>query len=142
MTHEVKVEWKQKMQFEATVPGAVIPLDAAEEVGGEGKGSRSKPLMLTALAGCTGMDVASLIKKMRAEVDDIQIDVSGELTEEHPKYYHKVKVSYRFYGTNMKKEKLQKAVNLSVEKYCGVMEMFRKFADLEIDVKFIEGEGR
>ncbi len=138
MTHEVKIEWKEKMHFEANVPGAVIQLDAAKEVGGEGKGSRSKPLMLTALAGCTGMDVASLIKKMRAEVEDIQIDVSGELTEEHPRYYNKVKVSYRFYGKNLKKNKLQKAIDLSVEKYCGVMEMFRQFAEIEIDVQFFD----
>jgi len=138
MTHQVKLEWKGKMQFEAKVPGAVIPLDAAEAVGGEGKGSRSKPLMLTSLAGCTGMDVASLMKKMRAEADDLQIDVSGELTDEHPKYYKKVKVEYRFYGKNLKKEKLQKCVNLSVDRYCGVMEMFRQFAEIEIDVQFFE----
>ena len=138
MTHQVKIEWKGKMQFEAKVPGAVIPLDAAEAVGGEGKGSRSKPLMLTALAGCTGMDVASLMKKMRAEADDLQIDVSGELTDEHPKFYKKVKVEYRFYGKNLKKEKLQKCVNLSVDRYCGVIEMFRQFAEIEIDVQFLE----
>ena len=138
MTHQVKIEWKGKMQFEAKVPGAVIPLDAAEAVGGEGKGSRSKPLMLTALAGCTGMDIASLMKKMRAEADDLQIDVSGELTDEHPKFYKKVKVEYRFYGKNLKKEKLQKCVNLSVDRYCGVMEMFRQFAEIEIDVQFLE----
>lgn len=138
MAHEVKVAWKGKMQFEAKVPGAIIPLDAGEAVGGEGKGSRSKPLMLTALAGCTGMDVASLMKKMRAVPDDLQIDVTGELTSEHPMIYKKVKVEYRFYGTKLKKEKLQKCVDLSVDKYCGVMEMFRQFTELEIEVKFIE----
>ncbi len=138
MTHKVEVDWKGKMQFEAKVPGAVIPLDAAESVGGEGKGSRSKPLMLTSLAGCTGMDVASLMKKMRAVPDDLQIDVTGELTDEHPKYYKKVRVEYRFYGKNLKKEKLQKCVDLSVERYCGVMEMFRRFAEIEIVVKFID----
>jgi putative redox protein len=138
MTHKVKVDWKEKMHFEATVPGAVIPLDAAEAVGGEGRGSRSKPLMLTSLAGCTGMDVASLLKKMRVKVDDISITVSGELTEEHPKYYHKVKVVYDFYGKDMKKDKIQKAIDLSVEKYCGVMEMFRRFADIEIEVNYHE----
>ncbi len=138
MTHEVKVDWKEKMHFEATVPGALIPLDAAEAVGGEGRGSRSKPLMLTSLAGCTGMDVASLLKKMRAEVDDISISVSGELTEEHPKYYSKVKVVYDFYGKDMKKDKIQKAIDLSVEKYCGVMEMFRRFAEIKIEVNFHE----
>lgn len=140
MIQEVKVQWKGKMHFEADAPGAIIPLDADAEVGGEGKGARSKSLMLVALAGCTGMDVASLMKKMRAEPKDFQLDVSGELTDEHPKYYKKVKVEYRFYGENLKRDKLQKCVNLSVERYCGVMEMFRQFAEIEIDVKFIENK--
>ena len=138
MTHEISVQWKEKMHFEASVTGYTIPLDAAEAVGGEGRGSRSKPLMLTSLAGCTGMDVASLMKKMRATVDDFKISVFGELTEEHPKYYHKVKVVYDFYGSEMKEDKIRKAVDLSVERYCGVMEMFRRFADLQIEVNFHE----
>ena len=86
------------------------------------------------------MDVASLIKKMRAEVDDFSIDVSGDLTDEHPKFYKTVKVVYDFYGADMKKDKIQKAVDLSVERYCGVMEMFRKFAEIEIVVNFHEKE--
>ena len=139
MIHEVKLQWKGKMQFESDGPGAIINIDAAEEVGGENAGARPKALMLTSLAGCTGMDIASLMKKMRAEAEDVQIDVSGELTEEHPKYYKKVKLEYRFYGKKLKKEKLQKCVDLSVEKYCGVMEMFRQFAEIEIEVNFIEG---
>ncbi|MCB0650930.1 MAG: OsmC family protein [Saprospiraceae bacterium] len=140
MLNTVHVNWKEKMQFDATVPGGVIPLDADEAVGGEGQGARSKPLMLAALAGCTAMDVASLIKKMRAEVDDFSIDVSGDLTDEHPKFYKTVKVVYDFYGADMKKDKIQKAVDLSVERYCGVMEMFRKFAEIEIVVNFHEKE--
>ncbi|KAA3634112.1 MAG: OsmC family peroxiredoxin [Bacteroidetes bacterium] len=138
MTHQVKLDWKEKMYFEADSPGAMVPIDAAEEFGGEGRGARPKALMLTSLAGCSGIDIASLLKKMRAEVDDFSISVAAELTEEHPKYYHSVKVSYDFYGSDMKKDKIQKAVDLSVDKYCGVMEMFRKFADIEIEVNYHE----
>ena len=138
MTHEVKVDWKEKMHFEADSPGAIVPIDAAEDFGGEGKGARPKALMLTSLAGCSGIDIVSLLKKMRAEVDDFSISVSGELTEEHPKYYHKVKMVYDFYGKDMKKDKIQKAIDLSEEKYCGVMEMFRRFADIEIAVNYHE----
>ncbi|MFM7894374.1 MAG: OsmC family protein, partial [Flavobacterium sp.] len=104
------------------------------ENGGEGKGLRPKALMLSALAGCTGLDVASLMEKMKLEVTDFKIETSGELTEEHPKTYHKVKVDYHFYGNNLDEKKLEKAVNLSVEKYCGVMEMFRQFAKVEIEI--------
>ena len=68
------------------------------------------------------------------QVANFKIETSGELTEEHPKTYHKVKVDYHFYGTNLDEKKLEKAVNLSVEKYCGVMEMFRQFAKVEVAI--------
>ncbi|MCA1965187.1 MAG: OsmC family protein, partial [Flavobacterium sp.] len=119
-THNITTTWKGNMQFESTNPsGDVISIDAGPENGGEGKGLRPKALMLSALAGCTGLDVASLMEKMKLEVADFKIVTSGELTEEHPKTYHKVKVDYHFYGNNLDEKKLEKAVNLSVEKYCG-----------------------
>ncbi len=84
------------------------------------------------------MDVVSLLKKMRAEVDKFEIDVTGELTDVHPKYYHKVHVEYRFYGKDFKKDKIEKSVNLSQDRYCGVSEMFRQFAELTHEIKYIE----
>jgi putative redox protein len=134
-THNITTTWKGNMQFESTNPSDdVISIDAGPENGGEGKGLRPKALMLSALAGCTGLDVASLIEKMNLEVADFKIETSGELTEEHPKTYHTVKVDYHFYGNNLDQKKLEKAVNLSVEKYCGVMEMFRQFAKVEVEI--------
>ena len=124
--------------FHADSMGGSFDIDAAEAVGGTNKGLRPKALMLTSLAGCSGIDVASLLKKMRAEVEGMEIDVSAELTEEHPKYYNKVYVTYRFYGKDFKKDKIEKAVNLSIEKYCGVMEMFRKFAEIHTEILYIE----
>jgi putative redox protein len=111
-------------------------MDAGEEDGGEGKGFRPKALMLSSLAGCSGLDVASLIRKMKLQVDKFHIETIAELTEEHPKYYNEVKVEYHFYGANLDEKKLQRAVDLSVEKYCGVMEMFRKFASVSIQTIF------
>ena len=75
---------------------------------------------------------------MRAEVDDFRIEVIANLTDEHPKFYDKVHVIYRFYGSDFKKDKIEKAVNLSVERYCGVMEMFRKFAEVTTEILYIE----
>ena len=138
MKQEIKIQWKEKMLFNAESLGGNFNIDAEEAVGGQNNGVRPKALMLTSLAGCTGMDVVSLLKKMRSEVDDLEIDVTGELTEEHPKYYKKVHVEYRFYGKEFKKDKIEKAVNLSQERYCGVSEMFRQFAELTIDIKYIE----
>lgn len=138
MTNKIELSWKGQMLFESVAPEGSVMIDAAEEVGGQGKGLRPKAMMLTSLAGCSAMDVASLLKKMRAEVDDFKIEVVANLTEEHPKYYDKVHVIYRFYGTDFKKDKIEKAINLSVERYCGVMEMFRKFADVTTEIIYIE----
>ena len=138
MTNKIEVSWKGQMLFESVAPEGNVMIDAAPEVGGQGKGLRPKAMMLTALAGCSAMDIASLLKKMRAEVDDFKIEVEANLTEEHPKIYDKVKVTFRFYGKDFKKDKIEKTVNLSVERYCGVMEMFRKFSDVTTEIIYIE----
>lgn len=137
MTNHITTQWKGGMAFETNnTSGLSFRIDASPEDGGEGKGMRPKSLMLSALAGCSGLDVAMLIKKMKLEVSDFRIDTIAELTEEHPKYYHSVLVEYHFYGKNLAHAKLQRAVDLSVDKYCGVTEMFRKFAKMEIKILF------
>ncbi len=136
MTHQISTKWLGGMAFEATNPGGNFRIDAAVEIGGTDNGLRPKALMLDALAGCSGIDVASLLPKMKVSVDSFHIDVEGDLTEEHPKYYHTVRMVYHFYGIDLEKEKLQKIVNLSIEKYCGVMEMFRKFAQVDVKIEF------
>ena len=137
MSHKVTTHWKGNMQFESDNPnGHSVLMDAGEAVGGNAAGLSPKAMMLSSLAGCSGIDLASLFKKMRVEVDSYHIDVEGELTEEHPKYYNKVSVAYHFQGEDLAKDKIEKAVNLSVEKYCGVMEMFRQFAEVETSIHY------
>jgi putative redox protein len=136
-THKISTTWLGKMKFESDNPsGDVMQIDAGPESGGEGSGFRPKALMLSALAGCTGLDVTSLIEKMKLEVDEFKIETEGDLTEEHPKTYHTVRLDYHFYGKNLDEKKLERAVNLSVDKYCGVMEMFRQFAKIEIEIHY------
>lgn len=136
-THQVTTTWKGKMLFESTNPsGETILINAGEENGGEGAGLRPKALMLSSLAGCSGLDVASLLEKMKLEVSDFKIETTANLTEEHPKVYNQVTIAYHFYGNNLNEVKLQRAVDLSVDKYCGVMEMFRHFAKIEIKTFF------
>jgi putative redox protein len=124
------------MLFESTNEGGNFLIDANKEVGGEGKGFRPKALMLSSLAGCSGLDVVSLLKKMRAEVKDFNIEIEAELTDEHPKFYKKVKVIYNFYDSEFKKDKIEKSVNLSEERYCGVMHMFKQFAEVTTEIKY------
>tara|TARA_R110001632_G_scaffold134157_1_gene249351 strand:+ start:9620 stop:10045 length:426 start_codon:yes stop_codon:yes gene_type:complete len=134
-SNTVTTVWKQNMLFESDNPsGHKVLIDTSPEHGGENKGLGPKALMLSSLAGCSGLDVVSLLKKMRAEVVDFKMIVTGELTEEHPKYYHKVTVEYHFYGSDLQEDKINKAVKLSIDQYCGVMEMFRQFAKVTTDV--------
>lgn len=136
-TNHITTKWLGNMVFESNNPsGLNLTIDAGPDDGGEGKGLRPKALMLSGLAGCSGLDVAALIKKMKLEVDDFHIETIANLTDEHPKFYDAVTVEYHFHGKNLNEKKLQRAVDLSVEKYCGVMEMFRQFAKMEINTIF------
>jgi putative redox protein len=135
---QVKISWKEKMAFSAEVNGHEIMLDASEKVGGENRGPRPKPLMLAALAGCTGMDVVSILKKMRVEVEDFNVSVEGDLTEEHPKQFSKMHVVYEFKGKDLPMDKLKKAVNLSEERYCGVSATYRQAMEITSEIKISE----
>ncbi len=131
MKNKVDVTWTKDMAFEATVNNHKIVLDAVEAVGGKDRGPRPKPLTLVALGGCTGMDVVSMLKKMRVEFESLNIEVEGELTDEHPKVYHTITINYLFKGNDLPMEKLEKAVNLSQDRYCGVTAMLNKGAKIE-----------
>jgi putative redox protein len=136
-TEIVKVNWLQNMAFEANVNGHKIIIDAAEAVGGENLGPRPKPLMLVALAGCTGMDVVSILKKMRVEVEAFNVVVEGDLTEEHPKQFSQMRVIYEFKGNDLPMDKLEKAINLSEERYCGVSAMYKKAIGITTEIRIL-----
>jgi putative redox protein len=130
MNEAVNITWTGDMAFEAEVNDFKITIDAVEAVGGKNAGPRPKPLTLVSLGGCTGMDVISILTKMRVKPDDFNVEVSGELTDEHPKYYHTINIRYVFKGKNLPMEKLEKAVTLSQDRYCGVTEMLRHVAKI------------
>lgn len=134
MKHKINTSWKGNMQFNAQVSGHEIIMDAIPEVGGEDKGARPKQLMLAALAGCTGMDVISILKKMRMEVETFDVDVEGDVTEEHPKHYTQMHIIYKFSGNNLDAEKLKKAVELSQDRYCGVSAVYKQAIKLTYEI--------
>lgn len=131
MNNKVEITWTEDMAFEATVNNHKIIIDADEAVGGKDRGPRPKPLTLISLGGCTGMDVISILTKMRVKPDYFNVEIEGELTEEHPKYYHTIRINYIFKGKDLPMEKLEKAVNLSQDRYCGVTAMLDKAAKIE-----------
>jgi len=131
MKNKVEITWTENMAFEATVNDHKIIIDADEAVGGKDRGPRPKPLTLVSLGGCTGMDVISILTKMRVKPDYFNVEIGGELTEEHPKYYHTIRINYIFKGKDLPMEKLEKAVTLSQDRYCGVTAMLDKVAKIE-----------
>jgi len=120
------------------VNGFKIMIDADEAVGGTNLGPRPKPLTLVSLAGCTGMDVISILKKMRIEPEYFNVGVEGELTEEHPKYYHKIHIIFEMKGSNLDIEKVEKAVNLSRERYCGVSALLGFGAKITHEIRILD----
>jgi len=134
MKHTVDTSWQGNMKFDAVVSGHHVVMDALPVVGGNDEGARPKELMLAALAGCTGMDVVSILKKMRVEPEYFNIRVEAEMTEEHPKHYTAMHIIYEFKGEGLELEKLQKAVKLSQDQYCGVSTVYRKAMEITYEI--------
>ncbi len=136
-THHTELKWIEELKFDAFQNGKTIRIDANPDESST-TGVRPKALILTSLAGCTAIDVVELLKKMRVEFSDFGIKVSGELTEEHPTTYHTVQLTYQVKLKNAEdRDKMEKAVNLSQEKYCGVTAMVKKFADLQVGIEYL-----
>ena len=139
MLHTVNTTWKNKMAFDSQIDNHTFRIDSGGELGDD-SGPSPKKLLLSSLAGCTGMDVVSLLKKMRVSISGFEMDIEADLTEEHPKVYAEIRLVYRFYGINLKKEKIEKTVRLSQEKYCGVSAMLRKSSPINYRIEYVEEE--
>lgn len=137
MRESISLKWMDNLAFEVNVDGHKITIDAKTEVGGTDKGPPPKPLMMVALAGCTGIDVASLLKKMRVEFDEFNVKVEGDITEEHPKHFSGMHIIYEFAGKDLPVDKIKKAIELSQDKYCGVSATYKKTMDLSYEIKII-----
>lgn len=130
------------MQFVATAPtGHSVVIDSSPDVGGKNSGVRPMDLTLMALGGCTGIDVVSILNKMRVKIDSFVIDMDAERAPDHPKIYTKIILNYRFTTSDDVQDKISRAVHLSQEKYCSVSQMLVKSADIEARI-VINGEIR
>ena len=136
MTHEVEAQWMGKMQFNALVNGHTIVMDAPERVGGEDHGPIPKPFILSALSGCTGMDVVAMLRKTGKEVKDFDIKVIGEISKVPPIEYVAIHVIYTFTGPTENQDAAMSAVTDSQEKYCGVSHMLKKILPVTWEVSY------
>jgi putative redox protein len=101
-------------------------MDGSPDFLGSDAASSPKQLVLIALGGCTGADVASIVHKMREKVSRFEMNLEAETAEEHPKVFTKIHIAYKFWGDNLKEENIAKAISLSQEKYCSVSAMLKK----------------
>ena len=134
MKETIKTRWLNDLSFEAEVDGHKLYIDTSLEHGGKNLGPRPKPLMMVALAGCTGMDVAAILQKMRENVEELSVEVEGDVSEEHPKRFTSMKVIYRVKGKGISLKNVEKAVNLSRTKYCGVSANYSKAFDISHEI--------
>jgi putative redox protein len=134
--HEIETQWMGKMQFNALVNGHTIIMDAPERVGGEDNGPIPKPLVLTALSGCSGMDIVSYLRRTGKEIEDLNIKVTGELSKVAPIEYIAIHAVYSMTGQKGNENAVVEAVNISQEKNCGVANMLRKALPVTWEINY------
>ena len=135
---KAKVVWKNDMEFSGSADSNhSVTMDAKEQVGGHDKGCRPKELLLIGLGGCTGMDVISILKKMRVEPPDLEIEIHAELTDEHPLKFKTIHLKYHVKG-EVDLDKVVKAVELSQTRYCAVSAILRDSSELTYEIVYVE----
>ena len=137
VTHSVSTSFNKNMSFTANINGHDVLMDTTAEDGGDDSGPSPKKMMLASLAGCTGIDIVSILNKMKVAYSDFSIGVNAVLTNEHPKIYNYVKITYKIKLAEEDKPKMIKAVNLSTETYCGVFAMFKTFAKMDTEIDYL-----
>ncbi len=117
-----------------------VAMDGSVESGGSDAGIRPKELLLLGLGGCTGSDVASILKKKRVKLDSFEINIKTEVTEEHPQVFTDLHIEYVFYGKDIAKSSVERAIELSQTKYCGVTKMLEKAMKISHSYRIEESE--
>lgn len=126
------------MSFNATIDEHVVRLDTVAESGGNNSGPSPKKLLLAGLAGCSGMDVVSILAKMKQPLTWFNIRVEAEQTDDHPKVYKTIRIVYEFKKSDgLDAEKVSRAVQLSQDTYCGVAAMLRKGSEIQFDIVYL-----
>jgi putative redox protein len=137
-----KVVWKGGMAFTGSLEssGYLIPLDSSKSVGGRELGFQPLQLFAVGLVGCTGMDVISILQKKRVEVTDFEVSAEIERAEEHPKIFTKILLTYKVTGKNIDQKDVERAVDLSENKYCPAQAMLKETAEISHKIIIEEAE--
>ena len=138
---DASVVWKKGLSFtgKAFTSNHTLPLGADPAAGGENDGFRPTELVLVALAGCTAMDVISILQKKRAVVTAFEVKTHGKRAEEHPRGFTSFTVEYVVTGRNIDPAAVERAIELSETKYCSVMATLRSAGPIERKIRIVEG---
>ncbi len=139
MANSAKVSWVDGALFVAeSGSGHSFTMDGSTDVGGRNLGARPMEVMLIGMGGCTAIDVVSMLKKQRQDIEGVEVALTGERASEHPMVYTEVKVVYTVRGRKLNKALVERAVSLSDEKYCSATAMFKKSAKVTHEVVLVE----
>ncbi len=117
-----------------------VTMDGPENFGGSNAGIRPKELLMISIGGCTGSDVASILSKKKIKLNGFEINISADVAEEHPQVYTKMHLEYVFYGNNLPVKDIERAIELSLTKYCSVTAMLQKAMPIEHSYRIVESE--
>jgi putative redox protein len=136
---EATVIWKSNMSFDGSSDsGFTVPLGTTPEVGGNNDGFRPMELIAIGIAGCTAMDVMSILQKKRQEVTSFKVLVHADRAAEHPKVFTHLTIEYVIGGKELSKEAVERAVELSETKYCPAQTMFKQIAPMDLKITYLE----
>jgi putative redox protein len=139
---DAKVTWKGRMSFDGTADtGFTVPLGTEPELGGDADGFRPLELMAVSLAGCTAMDVISILTKKRQEVTAFDVQVSAARAEEHPRVFTGAVITYHVSGKNIDEAAVLRAIELSATRYCPAQAMLSKAFPMELKYEIREEGG-
>ncbi len=136
---DARLTWKHAMTFAGVADSKVeIPMDTTLEHGGSGEGATPMELILMGLGGCTAMDVISILQKKRLDVQKFEIVLHADRAAEHPKVFTDITIEYVITGRGIDRESVERAIDLSENKYCSGMAMLRKAAAIKTSYRLIE----
>jgi putative redox protein len=138
---KAEVQWKSRLSFTGTADsGFEVDLGTYPEVGGDDDGFRPMELMALSLAGCTAMDVISILEKKRQEILDFQVKVLADRTDKHPKVFTKAVIEYHAAGNGISESAVRRAIELSADAYCPAQAMLGKIIPLGLRYFIYEGD--
>lgn len=129
---QAKVVWQKKLSFTGEVEGFQVPLGAHPDFGGDDDGFRPMQLIGLGIAGCTAMDVISILEKKRQVITAFEVEIDGEQAEDHPRVFTRLQIRYLISGDDVDEKAVERAIELSKTKYCPAQAMFQDIVPIEL----------